>query len=305
MNTAKQFLLFITFYLFTNVVYGQSQKSFDKLVAATNTYITQYSTLYPYEEYYEIKQFGLSKNEIQQLIAESNDDDALTTNKDSIATFHIIGFFQEKIFDNIQQLIVHNNFPTNNIQERLPLNDDLSIIISKDNKLLNFSLDEKTGGTYRSRISRIYFYDNTTNTFIDVSEHTAFHNDGYTAIDTLKTEEGTKYLLSGNVRGCSYCFETSVQLLNNELIEEFSYIVNNRDLDDGVFYDYPTRTIHVDYHINDLTPYCYCDEASDKDRHEYDSFADHENSINCTCTFVFDGKNFKLVKEGWEKIKRR
>jgi len=47
----------------------------------------------------------------------------------------------------------------------------------------------------------------------------------------LNTDEGVKYVLTGNVRGCSSCFETFVQLVSfkdNAFNLDFEYAVNNR-----------------------------------------------------------------------------
>lgn len=121
----------------------------------------------------------------------------------------------------------------------------------------------------------------------------------------LETDEGLKYVLTGNVRGCSYCLETFVQLVSfkgNNFNLDFDYSVNNRDWDVGAFYNHETKTIDVSYHIDDLTEVCVCEEDHET-YFDYNLYEANDYSILCECKFVFNGNNFELVKEGWEKIK--
>lgn len=285
-------------------MFGQKNSNFNKLIEETNHYLYQYSRLYPFgESYLPISSFGISKKEIRELLNEASYDATLTKNKDSIATYHMIGFIAEKIEQKIEQIAKHPGFLKNNIKlKELIKSDELSIIKSDDNKLFNFSFDEKTGGSYRSQISKMYYFDEQINKIIDVTDNPIFSDDGYFGIYNLETDEGTKYVLTGFVRGCSYCFETSVQLINSKLNEEFSYSVNNRDWNDGVIYEHETKIIYVDYHIDDLTPYCFCEGEIEENKFHYDKYAENNTSINCKCKFIFNGKTFELVEESWKRI---
>ncbi len=317
----KQIGLIFAFYILTSFGFGQSQESFEKLVSETNEYISQYSKLNPFVEYYEIKGFGLSKKETKELLAEADYDATLTKDKDSIASYHTIFYFQENITNNIHKLISHNKFKTNNIKEQLLSNDiDLAIVVSDDKKLYNFSLDEKMGGTYRSRISIMHFTEINQDSLptqeeidkrIKISPYTVFEGDGFNNIHSIETKEGTKYVLTGYVRGCSYCFETNVMLVRLEdgiFKQDFVYSVVSRSWDEGgVSYDPKSKIITVDYVTDDLTPDCNCINYAELDREQYDYYSDNEETESiekkCHCTFEFNGLNFKLIKESWEKIK--
>lgn len=58
----KQIIFILSFILISITGFGQSQKSFDQLIAQTNQYLVEYEKLSPFEEFYKIKDFGkLSK----------------------------------------------------------------------------------------------------------------------------------------------------------------------------------------------------------------------------------------------------
>lgn len=78
--------------------------------------------------------------------------------------------------------------------------------------------------------------------------------------------------------------------------------MNNRDWNDGVTYNHETKTINVDYHIDDLTPHCHCEGEIQEDKFYYDKFAKNDTSINCKCKFIFNGKTFELVEESWKRV---
>lgn len=229
----------------------------------------------------------------------------LSKNKDAIQNHFMITYYQRKIEEHINKIIKHPNFRQVNIKELLN-SKELSIVSSEDNKLINFSFDEKTGGTYRSHISITYYADFDPKDSIQLSEFNSFFSsDGYEGIYTLNTDEGAKYVLTGFVRTCSFCFETFVRLITfkeNAFKEEFMYSVNNRDWNDGVSYNPENKTILVDYHIDDLSPFCYCNGEIEEDKFSFDKLDNEEFSINCKCKFIFNGKNFELVGESWERV---
>ena len=189
----------------------------------------------------------------------------------------------------------------------------MSIIKSDDNKLFNFSIDEKTGGTYRSRISLMHYSEIDTKNLpnekeisenIKTNPYLVFEGNGFNEIYTVPTKEGIKYLLIGDVRGCSYCFETHVMLVKFDagLFKcEFYYSVNSRSWETGVKYNSKTKTITVDYETDDLTPECGClNNSEDEIITDYDAEPIRQK---CHCEFGFNGLNFELLKEHRETIK--
>lgn len=286
------------------LLFGQSKPSFSELITQAEQYFSEYNKLSPYgDEYVALSAYSISEAEVIDLVMDRDIDEILSKSKDSIICNELLYFFQDKLLHCIDQIVHHPDFLT---KEQYSAIEQIGIafVKSDDHKLLNISFDEKTGGSYRSQISRIY-YINEKNKVVDITDNEVFARDGYDAIYSLDTEEGRKYVLTGSVRACSYCFETFVQLLNSDFEEEFSYGTNNRDWNDGVWYDHEKKEITVDYHIDDLSSYCHCAGEINEDQFDYDRFGDHQYFINCKCTFVFNGKEFELVAESWRKIKEK
>jgi hypothetical protein len=316
----KTKLLFpsLFFVLFCNIsVDAQSQKSYSKLITTTNQYLEKYSNLSPYgsDENIAYESSGLSKADIKYLKKNYQEFDGYTI--DSISEFNLLLEFQGLIIQNLTEIMNHERFLDTKIEEQLSRDYDLAIVVSNDRKLFNFSLDEKTGGSYRSRISITYFTEDTKPPYIKgeddleiINQHGIFDGDGFDAIYTLNTKEGTKYLIASSVRGCNYCFETSLMLVSyndGAFIQEFYYSVNSRDWEEGVFYNEANQTIDVDYFTDDLTTDCDCINAAEDDyRNDSDSYWDNAEELpfqkKCSCTFKFNGTNFELTKESWERV---
>lgn len=303
----------------SNRLFAQSQSSFNRLIEATNTYLANYDTLSPFgtETYIALAESSLSKDLVASIMADEEYVDGLSNGRDSITEFNLILELQELIMGNLEQLIVHDRFGSSDI-EAIIGDYDLAIVKSDDGKLYNFSLDEKTGGSYRSRLSLMHYTEISRDSLptqqeldegTKINPYSIFEGDGFDSIHTLDTEEGIKYVVSGSVRGCSYCFETSVMLVyfaDGFFQQDFYYSVNSRDWEEGAYYNPETQTIEVDYMTDDLTYDCDCSNTADEGG--YDNYAhdyeDEEMIIKkCHCTFEFNGRNFELVKEGWEKVK--
>ena len=302
MRIYRQIILISALCMLAGPGFGQSQKSFDELVVKTNTFLTKYAELSPLgpESFIPLEKSGLPEEAITFIISEANSFEGLSTNKDSIEEGSLLLVFQDLIIDHIQKLIVHDKFASNYIEKLLSSESALSITISNDRKLYNFSLDEKTGGTYRSRISIMHY----TEAQADLS---ILDGDGIDEIYALETEGGTKYVLTSHVRGCSYCFETSVMLVQFQegvFVQDFAYSLSSRSWEEGVSYDPKLKTIKVDYTTDDLTTDCDCggqSEENDSDPSMEDD--NYPTTLKCHCTFAFDGTTFVLTEESSEEVK--
>lgn len=296
-------LLFSILTLLYAINLTSSETSFIELVDSLNITHDDYSDLSPFHHsYFPLSELKLSQEEIDALVKENKS--SLRENKDSIEIYTVIEYYQTKLIYYIEKVLSHRDLNQHEL-DKLIKSSDLSVVISDDRKLYNISFDERTGGTYRSRTSIMYY------TELDESDSAAydelqyfFESDGYNEIYTLETNEGVKYLLTGSVRGCSYCFETFVRLVSFQdkyFENEFEYRVSNRDWSDGVFYNPETKTINVDYHVDDLTSYCSCSEEN-MTEFDYQSYEEKNQSINCKCKFIFNGTTFELVEESWKRI---
>lgn len=314
----RSLLLFINLFLI-HTAFGQSQESFDKLISETNTFLDSYESLRAFgsdDHYISFKESGLPEKLINAITSDEDYMDGISNDKDSISEFNLIVEYQGLIFENLEKIIAHDKFMDNDIQELIG-QSELSVIRSDDGKLYNFSMDEKTGGTYRSRISVMHFTEINQDSLptleelekgLKINPYLVFEGDGFNEIHTLETEEGTKYLLIGSVRGCSYCFESNIMLVKFKeglFYQEFGYSVNSRSWEEGIAYDPTSKIITVDYITDDLTRDCDCTNyaAFEKDENDYSYEEDMPITKSCHCTFEFNGVNFELIKESWELVK--
>lgn len=298
-------LNFLLLLLIPVLSFGQNNTSFTKLINETNHYLKEYEKVYPLDKVYSITDFDLSEEEKLELIEFSEEDDWLTATTDSVDAFSMIAYLQHKIIGNIKDIIAHEDFLKYDIT-RLIIGEDIHIAKSEDNKLFNFSIDEKTGGSYRSSLSVTYYTDGVINEPEEKDDSAfSFSTDGIDEIYTLYTQEGTKYVLLSYVRACNSCFYSTINLISykdKRFVDEFHYSLELRDTEGGVSYDPETKTIHAEYYIDDLTPYCYCNEAeADQHMFGYNRYDKVELQIQCQCLFVFNGTTFELVKESWEE----
>ena len=295
-------------------IYAQDSVSFQTLIAETNSYLKSYGKVSAYgADNYSFVEVGLTEADVSELLLDTAYVEFITD--DSIGSFDLIFFLQDKIVSNINRITSRKDFDQYDILELLE-SDELSIVKSEDGKLYNFSIDEKTGGTYRSRISWMYYTEaglGETATVEQISEkelpilYTAFEGDGYSSIFTINTSSGILYVLTGGVRGCSMCFLTFIQLVhfeNGQFMTDFYYSVDSRTWDSEIVYDEETKTIKVVYETDDLTPYCSCDEVFENQTDAY-NYSDEEDSVSfkCHCLFEFTGSNFELVKQSSEQVK--
>jgi hypothetical protein len=257
--------LILLLLLLSAKLFSQSKHSFHKLIKQTNHFLAAYAQLSTGNDLIPKSSLGLSKGEIVRMKksfdTETNDKNL----KDSVSSTLAIEYVQRTIIGLMMHVFSHPEFPKNDIQ-KLIRGKDCSIIKSDDNKLFNFTLDEKTGGTYRSSLPLMHFTDieNLYSAGFEAFQ-SFFDTDGYDSIYTLQTGEGIKYLLKSSVRGCSNCLRNSVELIkfsDNAFTREFEFANESRDWNDGIYYDPPSKTIHVNYHLDDLSPVCSCETDS-------------------------------------------
>lgn len=311
----KLALLSVAFFVSCCAAFAQRKDDFQNLIKETDAWFSIYSTLYPYgSEYYALNKLGLTKEEIKQIKKEKDYDHVLSPRKDSIEGFEAISIIQTHISNSIKKITAHPDFKKYDITTLL--SGSVNIVKSEDNKLYNFSFDAKNGGTYQMQISIMYYTDfdsASVNSEETDERYSIFNSDGYGSIHSIETGTGTKYVLTGGVRGCSSCFGSHVTLVsieNGVFIKEFYYSVMLRDVEGGVSYDPETKTISVSYLTDDLTRSCTCEneayeegDYSSNEDDNTDSDSEEEADVKqCDCTFIFNGIKFKLVKESWEII---
>lgn len=290
-------LCFILFFGLTG--FSQKKEDFKKLVEQTNYYLENYNRLdfLGSDMYHSVRDLKLSKNDLKEITKNSDEERDFSINRDSISNDILYSFFLEKINLNFDKIFSHKDFGKYDLVSLMK--NRIDILKSDDNKLYTFSIDEKTGGSYRSRISFVY-HTEVKNQWKWIMENNdeIFSNDGYYNLYTLKTNSGeTLYILEGSVRGCGTCVGMYIDVIkveNGNYTKDFSYNIYLRSGSGGFEYDSNSKTIYVEYQTDDLTSNCSCRNTSSEYEDDF-----HKK---CVCIFVFNGRTFELVKESWEKI---
>ncbi len=313
MKKPIQIIAFLILCFLINKANSQSQESFNELIKETNGFLNSHSVLNDYMGSYDtfisFKESGLSKKRIESAIMNNDYEDGISKGKDSIYEAYLIEELNKLIKSNVYKIISHTKFKAQKIDSLL--NGGINIVKSEDNKLYNFSFNEKTGGTYRSRISIMYFSDVATENQANqekkemgkLDPYEIFEGDGFNKIHSIPTKEGTKYVLESFVRGCSWCFLSSIMLVkfkDGVFHQDFLYSLDSRNPTEGIEYNSKTKKITVDYVTDDLTTDCYCNNSQ---KTEENSNEREEVKKKCHCTFQFNGLNFFLMKKGSEKVK--
>ena len=306
---------FITYVILCSSLLGFSQDtSFKFAIDQLNKELKIYATQSPHgAETYAVKDLGLSEVEMQIYFEKEEQ----ITRADSIDMYDAISITQSKI--NAILFMLMGNRETAKHDLSTLINGELAIVKSEDHKLYNFSLDQKTGGSYRSRISWVYYLEDHAYTDIsssfdaddNMNSDSIFFPDGYYDIKTFHSHNKTWYLLFGDVRGCGACFEEYVTLThfeNNTLQLDFEYSVVSRVAEQRIFYEAFSKSLSVFYDTDDLTTDCHCGDTDLSNRYAGDDDNDADDtqepaSYSCSCLFEFSDGTFKLLKQCAERIK--
>ncbi len=276
-----------------------AQQTIDQL----NEQLKIYETLSPHGDLYSFKDLKLSKTDIKSY---ENTDDVIN---DSLQAYAAIETIQHKILTLINVIFILKS--TEDFDLTNKLYNEISYINSDDNKLHNLVLYAKSGGSYQSRISVIYYKQNTEyqkvyDTYTDEGDSTLFKPDGYDNIQTLTTNTKVKYLLQGSVKTCGMCFYNYITLLhleNDVFTVDFEYTTDSRSYDTILDYDNNNQTITVNYQTDDLSgPDCFCEQNTDKDLANFEDDSTIEKE--CYCLFKFNGDTF-ILKEQSETVLKR
>ncbi|TNE30560.1 MAG: hypothetical protein EP346_03450, partial [Bacteroidetes bacterium] len=184
-------------------IYSFAQATFDELLEETNYLITDYERLSPWVAFYPLDSLQISPRHMDELEA---DFESLS---DSVETMNLIYYYHEWIFENLTSLVAMDEF--GQLEMTKAFATSLQVASSPDQNLVSFNLDEKTGGSYRSRMSLLIFRPSEFSDGYQILSEGP--TDGYTAIHQLESTSGTKYLLKGEVIGCNTCFESYVDLV--------------------------------------------------------------------------------------------
>ncbi|MEM5564909.1 hypothetical protein WNY78_07325 [Psychroserpens sp. AS72] len=306
------FSLFL-FVLSTSAQPNSLKKSIDEL----NTYLSVYDSLSSHgEHYYTPKLLKLTH---QDLIKEFGEP---LKHIDSLETFESIGIIQSKIDKLLRQVLIHEK--ANTFDFKNSFHENLSVVVSDDNKLFNFSIDGKSGGSYQSRISWIYYLNESIFNeypvhdiwdFREQETPTIFEGNGYFKIDTFTALNSVYYLLHGSVRTCGACYVDYVTLVHfdkGDFELDFEYAIDSRDYDEKIVFDKDSKTLTIQYVTDDLSEDCFCSNEEYQtywtDGKTKDELFNDDETLkeqSCSCIFKFNGKTFELTNRNAEFLKTK
>lgn len=270
------------------------------LVQQTEKYFSIFDTISPVGNQYDITKFKLDKTEMATLQSFNDGPDS----SKMWEGFSITGALSGMINGNLAKILDWKNIDDYDLS--LLLKGHLGVAKSPDGRLYVFSFDEKTGGTYRSQITLAHYRPRDGE--LPFKGDSAFNTDGYSFIDTIHTKQGIKYVMIGQVAGCSTCLGNYVDVVHYEkggFVTDFNYSVSTRaSFDDDskpiIDYDSKLHRIYINYTTNDMTPGCNCgkDGSDGSGGDEFDG-----NAEDVGCTYVFNGHTFVLKKKKVRPVK--
>ncbi|MCZ4408867.1 hypothetical protein O3Q51_08615 [Cryomorphaceae bacterium 1068] len=287
---------------------AQQSSQVDSLISDTKVLLDFYSHLSPFDDLLAYADLDLSSREIAYLKADNDDTDYF--HGDSIYATDLIFYIQDRVQSTVEKITQVADLKSYNLVEIFQ-NYELGVVRSTDGKIYNFSLDEKTGGSYRSRVSWMHFTEQEEG-ILDVADQQeepdsesifyGFETNGYDRIDTIHAGDQVCYILIGSVQGCNACFLTYVEMVryeNGEFYSEFYYSIESRSWDAELDYYPGSKTIRADYLTDDLTTDCSCETRRDFENGNYNYSQDEEPIYGqeCHCEFVFDGDTFVEIEE--------
>jgi hypothetical protein len=299
----KKGVAIIILLIFTHSIYAQN-RSIKKIIKELNSYLEVYDKLSAHDDrYYSRGSLKLTK---QDLFSEFDESMEQT---DSVSNFDAISIIQNKVDTLLRQALLHKKAVT--VDFKTALKYSLGVVKSEDNKLYNFSLFEKTGGSYHSFITWIFYLD--SDTFIEYPTNdnwslgqddkpTVFEANGYNEIKSFIANNKMRYLLLGSTKACGACFVefvTFVHFEDGDFVLDFEYSVESRSYETKLFFDPFNLSISVFYETDDLTQGCYCSNELDDENSIEDEDNDTDGSKNymCSCLFIYDSGTFKSSKQ--------
>jgi hypothetical protein len=247
----------LVFLLFLFVNHGKAQ-TINQIANDLDVVLESYGSLSPFSEV--IRRDSLSLDFLEILEKSS------AHLPDSIDPWLLIESAQFLMDSLFYKLFYHPDFLNHRPEDVLNTQPTL---VSSDGRFYQYSFDENTGGSYRSRI--VYYHyraaDGTVLNHVNKSdENSFFANDGYYEIHNLPDSLAKpRYLLIGGVFGCNTCLLEYIELLrydttDKHFVSDFSLSIADRGFGSLISFQADSDTnITVNYFYSDLNEGCDCE----------------------------------------------
>ncbi|TFF35200.1 hypothetical protein [Mucilaginibacter psychrotolerans] len=278
------------------------------LVDEANEYLTENDAILPFDNY-DPKDFKLTESEVDSLLKNNDNED-----KGKIVGSLLNTYVQAHADSLLDKILNHKAIIKYDLSDIL----SMAVVISSDDKLFCLSYPANTGGTYQSNKSFIHYRPgngSVINFNVDgggISEGKNFNPDGFESIGMIPTPNGTKYLLYGNVVGCTTCIGEYIQLVhfeNGEVFFDFSYSISSKSGGGLITYDKQHELITVEHDPegdNDNHTDCDCNTddvraALTSNNSEIADVIDISGELKTAkslkCIFYFNGDTFVLNRK--------
>ena len=274
-------------------------KPFKLLVQELKDLCFIYDTLDPFSGTVALKEYGVT---YQVLLKEHPEPDEITlVHKDSIDVFDLQYYYQFKIRKKFNEVMSHPEVMKHDLAKMFPY-----VLVSDDKKLYSLSIDERTGGSYHSRFTMYHYTGMVKN---EEAAFEGFAQDGYNEVYTLKTKQGSKYLLIGSVVTCNSCMATYALLTHFDkggFVTDFETMIDGR-MGSEITFDPLSKVLSVDYMTDDLLRECFCEtlttEESSNSDEEITEISEEIIIQSCSCKYKFHGNTFKLTTHHFDMAK--
>lgn len=287
-----RFLFFLLFWgAFSLSAEGQS---LDSLIHDFNASLKAYLAINPHDKPLDLDSTHLSEAEKRRYLKASG------PTKTTIEPIELQEIYAGYL-DSALSLI----FKQPHLLDR-PLSEefDCKVILTEDRRFLQLSYDENAGGTYRSRVVH-YLYRGPHSRFQSIytgeGPRLKLDSDGYHRLEFLGERRDTLYyFFTGGVRGCSYCFSSSIGIIaahRNGLEELEKISIDSRSWTPTIHIEEETdssKRIFIKHQVDDLSGPCYCEGSAKLNRDQ------SGEALFCTYTYWYENFRLHLLKQGCE-----
>jgi len=262
-----------------------------KLCRQINDLVDQQNQTSPLADYVELAPYKLKAEDLGSG-EELEDRFFFNASKDSARASLVIDHLNSQIDVLLERLLRIPGVFNHDLDSLL---SNLSVSHSANRKLWSVGYFANGGGTYRSYDSQMLYVHSKDS--IQRNFDYEFGPDGYYRIEQLEHDGETAYLLFSWVRGCSYCFAESVELIlpsEDDFKPLFRYDISSRFWNNKIEFDTADSVLHINYGFDDLNEGCMCDRESE---YPYGVSDENEEYSEHTCYFwyKYDGHNFRLI----------
>lgn len=285
--------LFLSLFLIPLLSWSQEM---DSLVAQFNRAMLRFESVSPFDQPTHIDSLKLSAKDRDALLQEAE------VFENTIEALYLQGFYGGFVDSLSEEILKHPELRNTSLASKL----EAGVVQSNDRRYTQIYYFENSGGTYQSRIVHFRYQRDSTakQSALDYmsiyagGDDDGLDPDGYHSMQFLADRGDTSfYLFTGGVRGCSYCFSSSIGIMGVSAngMEELEIIeVESRHWDETISMEVNEAgdtLIEVYFEVDDLTGICYCAGAPEEGEES------GPDPTHCRYRYQLKGLRFILLEQ--------